>query len=308
MDRIDRMYQKDLDQKERTDRIDWNLLWKSTKKLEDDNSKSEFWDSYASNFRKKTDGPDPYAESFYNLMEALPGDTIFDMGCASGTLAIPFAQKGHEVYAADFSGEMLKVLMKGAEEAGVADRIHPVQLDWNEDWSVRDDLPVCDIAIASRSLIFKDLTSSLKKLESAASRRCCAGAWDTPVKGYDRYVGKAIGYERPGYGVNWFILNELMDRDMCPEQFFIKCPFRKEKYDSFEEGVQQLRNSMKYGLTEEQDKALIDYCREHMKFHSVSDGGHLSARRDAQGRKEFWQLDHSDISTIAFIRWDVQGK
>lgn len=287
------------------ERIDWNHLWKTTEKLEDKNSSSEFWDEFASSFRKKKAEPDPYIEKFYELMEALPGDTIFDMGCASGTLAIPFAEKGHEVYAADFSGEMLKVLMKGAEEAGVADRIHPIRLDWNEDWSLRDDLPVCDIAIASRSLIFKDLTLSLKKLESVARRRCCAGAWDTPVSGYDRYVAKAIGYERPGYGVNWFIMNELMDRDMFPEQIFIRSPFRKPKFGSFEEGVEELRGSMKYGLTEEQDRALLEYCREHLKFHRVEDGGHLSARRDAQGKKEFWQLDHSDMSTMAFIRWDL---
>ncbi|MDO4834148.1 MAG: methyltransferase domain-containing protein [Bacillota bacterium] len=289
------------------ERIDWNELWKANRRSENKNNTSQFWDSFAVNFRKKArDGKkDPYIEKFYELMEAEEGDTIFDMGCASGTLAIPYAQKGHEIYAADFSEEMLRVLMEGAEEAGVADRIHPILLDWNEDWFERD-LPQCDIAIASRSLIFEDLTASLKKLESVAVRRVCVGAWDTPVSGFDRYVAKAIGYERSGYGVNWFVMNELMDRDRYPEQIFIRSPFRIAKFGSFEEGVRALRESFRYGLTDEQEKALAEYCREHLKFHSVEDGGEISARGDAQGKKEFWQLDHSDMSTMAFIRWEVK--
>ena len=119
-----------------TERIDWNRLWKENyadRPSEDDH---QFWDDYAPRFRKKLkEEEDPYVRIFYEYSEFQPGETIFDMGCASGTLAIPFAQKGHEIWAADFSEEMLKYLMIEAEEAGVADRIHPIRLDWNEDWS-----------------------------------------------------------------------------------------------------------------------------------------------------------------------------
>ena len=134
--------------------IDWNKLWKenvNNRSRNSENTQSEFWDKFAAPFRKKPkDGKkDEYIEQFYELMEIRPGETIFDMGCASGTLAIPYALKGHEIYAADFSPAMLDVLMKSAEEEGVAEKIHPIRLDWNEDWSLRD-LPVCDIAISSR--------------------------------------------------------------------------------------------------------------------------------------------------------------
>ncbi len=286
------------------DRINWNKLWKDSRKAAEKNSAVEFWDSFASSFRKKVNEPDPYIEKFYELAEIQPGDRLFDMGCASGTLAIPYAQKGHEVYAADFSEEMLKVLMEGAEAAGVADRIHPIKLNWNEDWSLRD-LPKCEVAFASRSLIVEDLTEALKKLESVAIRRCCVGVWDTPVKGYDRYLAKAIAYERPGYGVHWFVVNELMDRDRFPEMFVLRSPFRVAKFKTYEEGVQMLKETFQYGLTFEQEKALEDYCRNHLKHHELEDGGERSARGDAQGEKEFWQLDHSDMSTMTFIRWDM---
>jgi len=288
------------------DRIDWNELWKeliNEGTRQKKNTTSEFWDNFAPTFRKKPKGgeKDEYIEQFYEMMEIEPGETIFDMGCASGTLAIPYALRGHEIYAADFSPRMLEVLMQGAEEEGVADRIHPIQLDWNEDWNLRD-LHVCDIAIASRSLIFEDLTSSLKKLESVASRRVCVGAWDTPTPGFDRYVSKAIGYERPGLASHSIIMGELLSRDVCPEMLVIKSPFRLSKYKSPEDGFETLKRSFYDGLSEQQEQKLAEYCREHM-VHKTG-AGYTSSRGDGQELEDFWQLDHSDMSTMAFIRWD----
>ena len=288
-------------------RFDWNQIWKDTLKRESKNNAAEFWDGHAKHFVKKLEdgAKDPYIEQFYEMAALKPGETIFDMGCASGTLAIPFAKKGHEVYAADFSNEMLKYLMQSADEAGVADRIHPIHLDWNEDWSLRD-LPKCDVAIASRSLIFEDMTSSLKKLESVAKSRVCIGAWDTPTQGYDRYLAAAIGYERPGYGTHYFVMNELMDRDMFPELSFIHCPFRNTKYKTHEEAIEELKKTFRFGLSDEQEKLFEEYCAEHLKFHKLEDGGLKSSRGDAQGSKEYWQLNHSDMSTNAFIKYPTK--
>lgn len=288
------------------DRIDWNRLWKESGHAEEKNGAREFWDSYAPHFRKKGvhGEKDPYVEQFFNLAGLKPGETVFDMGCGSGTLAIPYAQRGLEIYAADFSPEMLRVLMQDAEEEGVADKIHPIQLDWNEDWSKRD-LPKCDVAISSRSLIVRDLTQALKNLESVAKDRVCVGAWDVPSMGFNRVVAKAIGYERPGYGVYWFVMNELMDRDRFPELSFIRSPFRNDKYESYEAGVEKLKASFQYGLTDEQQKLLEEFCEEHLKFHEGDEDRRTSARGDAQGKPEYWQMDTSDMSTMAFIKWFV---
>lgn len=289
--------------------VDWNALWKNVMNRRSGSSKStasEFWDAFAPTFRKKgKDGEkDGYIEKFYELMEIRPGESIFDMGCASGTLAIPYAQRGHDVYAADFSPRMLEVLMQYAEEEGVAEKIHPIRLDWNEDWS-RRDLPVCDIVIASRSLLFEDLTSSLKKLESVAARRICLGAWDTPAQGFDRYVSKAIGCERPGFASHSLIMGELLSRDVCPEMIVIRSPFRLSRYESFDAAVKRLKNSFPDGLTEEQEGRLIEYCREHLVHRTGK--GYTSSRGDGQELEDYWQLDHSDMSTMAFIRWDKKS-
>jgi SAM-dependent methyltransferase len=221
------------------------------------------------------------------------------MGCGSGTLAIPFAQKGHEVFAADFSPEMLKYLKQGAEEAGVADRIHAIELNWNEDWNLRD-LPKCDIAFSSRSFITRDLTSSLQKLESVAKRKVCIGAWDTPVSGYERHIAKIIGYERPGIGTHYMIMGELMDRDVFPELKYIYTPFRLTKYESREAAEEQLRAAFSH-MTPEQEELFSRYLEDHLIYHSEAGTHH---GKDLDG---FWQFDHNDNSSIAFISWNIKS-
>ena len=278
--------------------INWNELWRNTEDSIERSNNLEFWNAFAPRFRNKTGEPDPYIELFYEYMEAEPEETLFDMGCGSGTLAIPYAQKGHEVFAADFSPEMLKYLMEGAEEAGVADRIHPIELNWNEDWSVRD-LPKCDIAFSSRSFITRDLTSSLEKLESVAKRRVCIGAWDVPAGGYDRHLAKAIGYERPGIGTHYMIMGELMDRDVFPEMKYIYSPFRLEKYKSRQEAEEELRRAFSH-MTEEQEKLFNEYLEKHLLFHPERGIFH------GQELDGFWQFDHNDNSSMAFISWNVK--
>ena len=279
--------------------INWNEIWRGTEDSIYKSNNLEFWNDFAPRFGKKLGEPDPYIELFYEYMEARPGDTLFDMGCGSGTLAIPFAQKGHEVFAADFSPEMLKYLKKGAEESGVADKIHTIELNWNEDWSIRD-LPKCDIAFSSRSFITRDLTSSLEKLQSVASRRVCIGAWDIPVTGYDRHLAKAIGYERPGMGTHYMIMGELMDMDVFPELKYIYTPFRLAKYESRQDAVEQLRGAFTH-MTDEQEEKFDQYLEDHLKYHhevGIYHGKELDG---------FWQLDHGDESSMAFISWNVKS-
>lgn len=279
--------------------IDWNELWRSTEDSIERSNNLDFWNNFAPRFGKNVGESDPYIELFYEYMEAEPDDTLFDMGCGPGTLAIPFAKKGHEIVAADFSPEMLKYLMKWAAEAGVEDRIHPIELNWNEDWSIRD-LPKCDIAFSSRSFITRDLTSSLEKLESVAKRKVCIGAWDIPVEGYDRYLAKAIGYERPGIGTHYLIMGELMDRDVFPEMKYIYSPFRLNRYETRQDAGQDLRKGFTH-MTEEQENRFRSYLEEHLVYSPETV---LHRGREMDG---YWQLDHDDNSSIAFISWDIRS-
>ena len=274
--------------------INWNDAWKERNRLLDHDRSPEFWNKMAPRFRRhrKTSDDETYASLFYEYSALKQGETVFDMGCASGTLAIPFAQKGHVIYAADFSPDMLECLMEEARAGGVSHMIKPVLLDWNEDWEVRD-LPVCDVAIASRSLVAEDLTLALKKLESVATGRVCVGAFDKPTHHYDRKLAKAIGYERHEYGNYVYILNELINRDRYPELRFINYNTSNSRYISKEDMRKCKIESFQYGLTGEQIRKMDEYL----------DANTVKAEENGE---MFYYLDNGETASIAHIMWSAE--
>lgn len=60
--------------------------------------------------------------------EARPAE-VLDCGGGSGSLAVPLARAGAHVTVVDVSADALATLTRRADEAGVADRIRPVQSD-----------------------------------------------------------------------------------------------------------------------------------------------------------------------------------
>jgi SAM-dependent methyltransferase len=67
------------------------------------------------------------------LIEAVrragPGATVLDCGGGTGRFAVPLAQIGAIVTVVDVSADALAILRRRAVEAGVADRVNPVQGD-----------------------------------------------------------------------------------------------------------------------------------------------------------------------------------
>ncbi|MCQ2566825.1 MAG: methyltransferase domain-containing protein [Mogibacterium sp.] len=155
----------------------WNDEWvQYIRKEHSFRPELSYWDERAVKYRKK-DKYGPYEEKIYEMTRIKSGEQLFDMGCGAGTLPIFFAQKGHDVYGADFSPKMLECMMEDVKSLGLDSLVRPILLDWNEDWNMRE-LPMCDIAICSRALIFEDLDESIRKLESIAERRVCLGILD----------------------------------------------------------------------------------------------------------------------------------
>src|SRR4051812_7191388 len=66
----------------------------------------------------------PYpAEAFDMIVDYLelePGSSVIDLGCGTGQVAIPMAQRGHSVWAVDPSAEMLGQGQVEATKAGVS--------------------------------------------------------------------------------------------------------------------------------------------------------------------------------------------
>lgn len=241
--------------------MDWNRLWHEEKNTTKERHSSDYWDSFATKYRKHP-GKSTYEADFLALADIRPGETVFDMGCASGTLALPLAEAGHRVFAADFSKGMLELLNQQIAERHLSDYIATMQLDWNEDWS-RYDIPVCDVAIASRSMIVSDLEAALDKLQSKARRKVCIVEPTTESPHFNVNIAEYIGYSRfpkPDY---MYLINILFERGIMPELRYIYSS-RTDYFESLEKAASKLIKFFPDTLTAAEDMLLREYLKAHL--------------------------------------------
>ena len=151
---------------------DWNGEWmllQAARRRADDSFE---WDKRARHFRPLETAP--YARDFMKLLALKPSESVLDMGCGAGSIAIPLAQAGHPVIAADFSPAMLGTLDAGIEYYGLEDRITPLELAWDDDWDLVGPVAkAVDVAFASRSVTTTDLKGALSKLDRTARAMIC---------------------------------------------------------------------------------------------------------------------------------------
>lgn len=271
----------------------WAKEWERVQDISGHSDSVEFWDSFAPKFRKKakTGERDEYPEQFYELMNPDEGDTIFDMGSGSGVLSLPFAAKGHKIVCADFSKEMLRVLSEDAEKEGLSDRIETIELDWNEDWSLRE-LPVCDIALSSRSLIRINPDKAVRDLESVARKSVCLGLWTHGEYAYNQTIARAIGYEKVNHGVFEYVLNMLFAMGRRPTLNYINSPLKPLMFQSREECIEKTKESFPEELSPQQLSKLNEHVKKHLQPFSDHRGyGFI--------------LDHSKLACFVMIKWDV---
>ena len=151
---------------------DWNEEWKELQKVRRHADDAAFWDKRSATFTTK-DAPNLYVEKFLEYAEIRPGETVFDMGCGTGALAVPLGEAGHKVVAADFSQGMLDQMQARLDAAGVR-TVFPKLMSWEDDWpafGVREGMT--DVAVASRSIATADLRDALLRLTEVARRRVC---------------------------------------------------------------------------------------------------------------------------------------
>lgn len=274
---------------------DWNAEWMALQRARRSPDKAAFWNERAKHFKPRETRP--YARDFIALMEARPGESVMDMGCGGGSIAIPLAQVGHPVLAADFSPAMLHALQEGIDCHGLQKLIDPRLLAWDDDWPVHGIEPKSvDIAIASRSIATSDLQAALLKLDTVARRRCCISLVANASPRYDTHILDAIGASVTASHDYVYAFNILVGLGVTPEVRYIDSA-RRDTFGSLEDGVRDFTRMLEGG-NEHRIGELRTYIAEHMVENPHE--GEPGSKGMPQGR---YMLDHERVVRWAFIAW-----
>ncbi|NTU89953.1 MAG: class I SAM-dependent methyltransferase [Actinobacteria bacterium] len=267
--------------------IDWGAEWIAAQKVRRKPDSAEYWDGRAHAFKEQA-GQSAYLETFLDFAALREGETVFDMGCGSGTLSIPLAKQGHDVIAADFSPKMLEYLEQEARDEGLTN-IRTVLAAWEDDW-LAAGIEEVDVVVASRSIAVADLEAALKKIDAMAKRRVCITVSATDSPRYDRILWDAIG--RPAYQNHDYVycMNILFSMDRRPELRYIDS-FKVVEYATYEDAVASIRLPL-HEMTPEEELLFGTYCKEHI-VQTKNDGGHL-----------IWTRNYRQYTSWAFISWN----
>jgi len=186
--------------------IDWRQAWIEQNKTRQIAAESSVWDERSKDYKDHS-GISDYRDLFIKYLDLKDSQSVLDMGSGPGTIAIPLAQKGHQVIAADFSAGMREIARQRATELGLAN-LQVKALDWNQDWPAAGIKPKSvDVAVASRSTIVDDLGDAFIKLDTTARAKVAI----TMVTEHSPKGFKALGSTQEGckeylpdyiYGIN----------------------------------------------------------------------------------------------------------
>jgi SAM-dependent methyltransferase len=205
---------------------------------------AEAWDTRAASYAGQHGGAgqpgkagksSTYVADFIARMNLGGARSLLDVGCGPGTLALPLAARLAEVVALDYSPRMLEQLQAQALAEGVGN-VRTVRRAWDDDWS---DLPVCDIAIASRSTTVDDLEAALRKLQQHARLRVYL---TYPVGGVfvDRELIALSGQAVPEVPDHFLLLGMLHRMGVVPRVDILQTPSRLANCSGFDEFAERL--------------------------------------------------------------------
>ena len=255
-----------------------------------------YWNKRAATFTRNATGD--YERWLLDLLALEAGDEVLDMGCATGTLAVPLARAGHRVHGCDFAEAMLAIL----EERAAAEKL-PITshlLAWEDDWEEaglgKDSV---DVAFASRSLMSGDVSACVRKLDAAARSRAAIVVPDSLLPSRDPRLLTYLGRSTRRPRVVRDVTRALASLGRIPV-FATTRTFRPMRFSSFDEARADLRRLAGPEPFTAREHRLFDaYAAQHFVRRA--------AEFPSGEPSEMWALDYKLPVTWVFIGWRTDG-
>lgn len=285
---------------------DWNDEWMQLQKARRHCDDASYWNERAKTFTSK-DAPNPYVNAFLERAGIAPGESVFDMGCGSGALAVPLGKAGHAVTAADFSEGMLSLLEGALEKHGVTN-VRCEQMRWEDDWEAHGIEPKShDVCTASRSIAVDNMRAALLKLTRVARRRVCITLPTGASPRTDDHVLEALGLSsRLGHD-HLYAMNILANMGFEPELSYIKSA-RMDTFASFDDALAKyddmIRKACIY-LPEKRVQIALSKLGPWLETQLTENenAGAPDEKGIAQGALRFRE---KRVITWAFIAWNAE--
>ena len=251
-----------------------------------------YWNKRAATFTR--DATVEYERWLLDLLALEAGEEILDMGCATGTLAVPLARAGHRVHGCDFAEAMLAIL----DERAAADKL-PVTshlLAWEDDWEEAGlGENSVDVAFASRSLMSGNVSACVRKLDAAARSRAAVVVPDNLLPSRDPRLLTYLGRSTRRPRVVRDVTHMLTSLGRIPT-FATTRTFRPMRFSSFDEARADLRRLAGPKPFTAREQRLFDaYAAQHFVREAPAD--------PSEATEGHWVLNYPLPVTWVFIGW-----
>ncbi|ATM99348.1 class I SAM-dependent methyltransferase [Proteus terrae] len=220
----------------------------------------EHWDKRAEKMAETCANPnDPYLIKFREMMDFTGAETLLDVGCGPGSISIHVADKFKKTIGIDYSTGMLAVAKRRAEQAGI-NHAEFITCSWEDSW---DQLPRCDIAVASRSTLVMDLQAALLKLNRQAKLRVYTTHTVSPTF-VDQRIIRLLGREVPTLPTYIYAVNMLNQMGIHPKVDYIRSRNCQSNFNSLEQFIEGINFSVG-PLNEDEIVHLTNYYHESIE-------------------------------------------
>lgn len=284
---------------------DWNSEWMALQQARRKADDPSYWNSRSHTFPTSTE-PSAYARRFIELADIQPRETVFDMGCGTGALAVPLGLAGHKVVAADFSRGMLDRMSEALKQTEVH-TVFPMQLSWEEDWAAKGVRPgMVDVCTASRSIATANLRDSLLRLTDIARRRVCITLTTGSSPRTDERIMADLGLKDALCPDYLYAINILAAEGILPQVDFIRSE-RNDTFDTPEQAAESLRRMIDgaAGAVVGEQQRQAAYVRLHTWLNdNLVPNEHAGSPDGHGGVQKVLRLRNPRVITWAFIAWD----